>query len=121
MNGHTDSLETIVRKIDEIIAAGDKFSGAEREKLKNYKKSLGQVWNQYQDRAKAYDMAVSAYNDKRGRTASGNSQKDILDFSLNGPLYRRSITEAMNAWVLYGSKYEVESMLAQIDQLFLRL
>ena len=46
MNGHTDSLETIVRKIDEIIAAGDKFSNTEREKLKNYKKSLGQVWNQ---------------------------------------------------------------------------
>ena len=111
-----DSLETILRKMD-VITANDKFSEPEKEKIKNFKNNIQLKWSAYQAKSRAYEDAVLEYNKKRMSALSGTDQKDVMDFSLNGAIYKQRVTVAMNAWKVEGNKDEVEGMLARLDQM----
>lgn len=109
---------------------------AEKEKMKKFKALLyatkeeknlvtdevktvvteGPVLQAYNEKMQAYEDAALLYNNKRINAATSDEKQAVIDFSVNGPLYRNKVKASMNSWTGAGYKNEVEDMQSYIAQ-----
>lgn len=76
----------------------------------------GPVMQAYNEKMQAYEDAALLYNNKRINAATSDEKQAVIDFSVNGPIYRNKVKSAMNAWTGAGYKNEVDDMQAYIAQ-----
>lgn len=76
----------------------------------------GPVLQAYNERLQAYEDAALLYNNKRINAATSDEKQAVVDFSLNGIIYRNKVKAAMNGWISAGYKNEVDDMQAYIAQ-----
>lgn len=70
----------------------------------------------YKEKMAAYESAVLEYNNKRLSALNGDSKVAVQDFTMNAPIYRNKVKQALTDWTTNGYKTEYEQIGAYIKQ-----
>ena len=87
------------------------------EQIKTLKAQIEPLWESYKKKREAYDAAVNALNNLRSLALAGTEPQHVQDWAISAATYRKTVSDALNDWVVDGHKLEVETMLAKIDSM----
>lgn len=107
-------IEKLRAKLVERVKRTNIITDEEEEVVED--SALTKAYNEYME---AYESALLAYNAKRISAINGDPQA-VQDFALNGNLYKKSVTNAMNNWISKGYKKDYEAVAAYLQQVMSR-